>query len=237
MTRIFLDSIDKNAKKISISGEDFHYLKNVMRVKIGSQISIFNEEIELLVNISELEKKICTVAVERVIRIGEILPEIHLFQCIVKGDKMAEIIDIATQFSVKSITPIISQNCYVKDFNYERMKAVAKSALQQSGGLVMPKFCEILKLEKISEFVDKDSIIFFGDLSENAKKISDFIPILSEFRGKKLIGIIGPEGGFDEKEREFLADMSSIGIKICDRILRAENATSAMLTLLNSIKG
>jgi len=235
MIRIYLENIESD-NEIEIFDDQFHYLKNVLRVKQNDFIIIFNETIELECKIIIIQKKYCLAKVVNNKNRIEMLPNINLLQCIIKGDKMNEVCNNAVQFGVKEITPIISQNCYVKDVNFNRMDNAMHAALQQSGGMVKTKINNTINISEIKNIVTQNDLLIYGDLSNEEMGVNEVLEYTKINDIQKIFVLIGPEGGLTNTETNNLQSISNyFGIKIGSRILRAENAATAMLVMANLI--
>jgi 16S rRNA (uracil1498-N3)-methyltransferase len=231
MHRIYNEELDSTQKTYKLVDQDYHHAVNVLKIKNGDQVILFSSAYEGLFKIENIFKKHADLILIEKLRDAEIIPEIHLLTSIIKGDKMSNIVDVATQFGVKSITPIISANCYIRDFNYDRMKSVAISALCQSRGMTMPVFNNITKIEDIGKII-QDETLFFGDLS--SRSISP--RKINSTNGRKIFCIVGPEGGLTDSEVDFLYGINnSFGINLAARVLRSEIAVGAILSVANMI--
>ena len=134
---------------------------------------------------------------------------------------------------VTNIFPIITEHSVIKKFNYKRANACAIAASQQSGRLNIPKIHEIKELKKLLDNWNNDNEIIFCD--EKEKK--NYFKNLFKLKLKKINTVlIGPEGGFTSSEKNFLNDLNYIhGISLGKRILRADTAAIAALSLLVNI--
>ena len=121
----------------------------------------------------------------------------------------------------------------IKKFNYKRANACAIAASQQSGRLNIPKIHEIKELKKLLDNWNNNNEIIFCD--EKEKK--NYFKNLFKLKLKKINTVlIGPEGGFTSSEKNFLNDLNYIhGISLGKRILRADTAAIAALSLLVNI--
>ena len=52
---------------------------------------------------------------------------------------------------------------------------------------------------------------------------------------KKILILIGPEGGFSSKEKEFIYDNKFLKVSIAKAVLRAETAIVSILSILNEL--
>ncbi|QED23869.1 RsmE family RNA methyltransferase [Candidatus Deianiraea vastatrix] len=224
--RCYVENISHNSEEILIEDDEFHHIKNVMRIKNGQEIIVFNNEIEFLCTVLDIQKKSIIVKVVKNTSKTEKKSNIYLMPCIVKGDKMSEIFDIAVQFAVCQIQPIISQNSHVKDINIKRMEAVMQTSLKQSSGMLKSEICNPVKFADIVNIITEKDCIIYGDLSKNTIKINS----INMQSYNKIFALIGPEGGITKDEYQILQTIkNSFGISLSSRILRAENATCAIL--------
>ena len=156
---------------------------------------------------------------------------INIIYVPIKGHRNYYLIEKITELGVSNIYPIISEHSVIKKFNYKRASACAVAASQQSGRLSVPKIHEFKNLKNtLSSWNKKDQIIF---CDETEKK--NFFNDLFKSKLKKKINtiLIGPEGGFSSKEKDFLKNFNFVsGISLGKRILRADTAAISALTLL-----
>lgn len=231
--RIYIKDL-KNEEFVKILDKDLHYLKNVLKVKINDEIIIFNENGEFKYLVKDINKNYIHCQFLNFERQSENLPKIHLMQSIIKGEKMSEVIENAVQAGVTEFTPILSDNCYIRNVNIEKLYLNAKTALQQSNGMNMIKINEPIKFAEVKELINKDDLLLYGNLSAKKDSINN---ILNKVKLAQQISIlIGPEGGFSEREINDMDKMkNSIGIQIGSRIFRAESASLAILAAINLI--
>ncbi len=229
--RIYLDILDENNPVLT--EDNVHYLLHVLKITSGTRIFLFNHLRELEC-IAYVEKKNIAISVVKCDEIWEKLPNIHLVQAVLKGDKMCDIMGNSVQLGMTEFTAITTQNCHIRNINLERITLVAKSTLQQCGGQILP---QIHPLSSFSSFFSQDfskSIILYGDLSQNSGNISTVLRKISSLSFDKIFVIIGPEGGFSDEETQQLRGISNgIGIQIGSRIMRAESAATSLMTFAN----
>lgn len=162
---------------------------------------------------------------EAILKVGEkktvAEPKIalHIFQSIIKKDNFELIVQKCTEIGAASFHPIISERSEKKDLNIERLQKIAKEASEQSGKGRVPEIFVPAELAVAIE--DFDGTLFTLDFSDkplSATKIS----------GNKIGVLIGPEGGWTEKEREFFKEKKIEAISLGEPVLRAETAAIAI---------
>lgn len=229
--RIYCENLDVNNPQIS--EENKHYLLHVLRIKNGDEICIFNNKIQGKYEVLIVKKNITFKLLETNENM-ENIPEIELASGIVKGDKMSEIINNGVQLGITKFTPLLTQNCHIRNVNLERLEGVAQSALQQSGGMILPIICEIVKIDEYLNKIDQSSLIIYGDLSEKAINVPELFNKIQNIDFEKIVVISGPEGGLINDEILNLSNKSmAFGVKIGSRTMRAENAITSLLTVAN----
>jgi len=212
-----------------LSKEHTHYLTNVMRLKRGSNVNLFNKDGEWLSEIVFLDRD--RVEVKFLNKIKESLKStnVELAICLVKKTSMEIILQKATELGIAKIIPIISERTEVKDLNLERAKKIVVEATEQSNQLNVPDIQEPQKLKDFINSLDSNASLFFADINTEKKIDNKIIE-----KSKKISVLIGPEGDFSPNEREIiLAKDNVISFSLSKNILRTETATISALSLIN----
>ena len=212
-----------------LSKEHTHYLTNVMRLKRGSNVNLFNKDGEWLSEIVFLDRD--RVEVKFLNKIKESLKStnVELAICLVKKTSMEIILQKATELGIAKIIPIISERTEVKDLNLERAKKIVVEATEQSNQLNVPDIQEPQKLKDFINSLDSNTSLFFADINTEKKIDNKIIE-----KSKKISLLIGPEGDFSPNEREMiLAKDNAISFSISRNILRTETAVISALSLIN----
>ena len=224
-------------------GNVFSYLIAVMRQKIGDKIFIFDGvNGEFLCEIIHIEKKSLTLQIIQKTRDFKLSSNITLAFCLLKSNRIDEIATKASEMGVKSFQPIISNHCVVDKFNENRFFMNVKEACEQSERCDL---ANILKVKNLSDYLSQlqnsNNLLILADESRNSKKASEvflsetFLKFKEDYRNQnqEIIVFIGPEGGFSKSEfLQFYNLKNLISINLGERILRADTATIASLTLV-----
>lgn len=241
MPKFFVKTEQINNNNVSIIGEDVNHIINVLRLKKDDKIKICNEETadNYLAKIVEENKEnvLCEI-LEKVNIDAETNTYINIFQGLPKADKMEFIIQKCTELGVKEITPVEMKRCIVKlDYKteakkIERWQKIAEIAAKQSGRNKICKINNVIKIENICNLVKDYDIVLVP--YENEKEV--FLKkVLKDFEPKnnlKIAIVIGPEGGFEEKEIEILKKNNCKVITLGERILRTETVGVAMTSVI-----
>ena len=231
--RIYLDKKLNLDLDLTLEKEDAHYLKNVMRLREGDNVFLFNsKDGEFKGEIISSDKK--NTKVKLISKIDNINKpgKISLIFSLIKSSKIDYLIQKCTEIGVKSFIPVISEKSVAKNFNIKRTEKIIKESCEQSNQLFLPAIHEVEKLEKKIKSFDKNSIVFFADINSSNKKIDE---VIKNNKNLEFYLLVGPEGDFSLKERDLLKSMNNcIPISLGQNILRSETAAVAALAILNS---
>jgi len=231
--RIYLDQKLNLGLDLILEKEDTHYLNNVMRLREGDNVFLFNsKDGEFKGEIVSFDKKKIKVRLNSKIENTNKPGKISLIFSLIKSSKLDYLIQKCTEIGVKSFVPVISQKSVAKNLNIKRTEKIIKESCEQSNQLILPVIHEVEKLEKKLKSFDKNSIIFFADINSSNNKIE---AVHENNKNHEFYLLVGPEGDFSLKERDLLNSMSNcIPISLGQNILRSETAAVVGLTLLNS---
>ncbi len=226
--------------ELKISENNFEYLSKVMRCKIGDEIAIFNGiDGEFLGKILQIEKKYLALKIGAKISDLKEMAKITLAFAPIKNIRIDFIAQKATELGVSSFQPILTQRTIVDKINSDRFKANVKEALEQCERNDFP---QILTPKKLSKLIEEDStkkIFILCDESGEAEKASTkLVSLKNQTPNKEIVVLIGPEGGFSKEEFAKMRQLKNLfGISLGPRILRADTAMIAALTLVQEFLG
>ena len=230
--RFFVDNQLLVDSTFLLPAQAAHHCAQVLRYQKGQQVILFNGDgYDYRATIESIEKKQCRVKIENKSSPNNESPlQINLFQGVAKGDKMDLIIQKAVELGVSQITPLFSERCNVK-LNAKRLekkinhwKNIIISACEQSGRAIVPILNGPVNISEID--ATEDSLIYLDPRNNTP---------LSSFKEKATIGLlIGPEGGFSEKDLEKLDSLGANAAKLGPRVLRTETAGLSAISVLQS---
>lgn len=235
------ESADTNGR-FYIKGSDHNHIKNVLRMKEGDEFLVSFEGNSHLCILESLEGDTSVAKItEENYQTTELPIYIHLFQGLPKADKLELIIQKCTELGVNEITPTEMRNCVVKleekkkKSKTERWQAIAESAAKQSKRNLVPTVNSPLPFVSVIDKADEFDIFLVPYESEDG--MLSTVKALSKIKdGSKIAILIGPEGGFDEKEIEKCKEKGMDIVSLGKRILRTETAaiTSVGMCMLYS---
>ena len=223
--RLFFPENLSTNLSLTLDKSQSHYLTKVMRINIGNNFSLFNQNGEWEARITKITKGIVEFLIIKKIRSKDNDKEIWLAFAPIKINYLNFIIQKATELGVSKFTPILTERTIVRKINEKRINKIIIEASEQSNRLKVPKLEEVIKLDNFLKFNQKTKIIF-GDLNTNNNK-------LTVKNTEPLCILIGPEGDFSSKEREKILKLKNIiPLKINENILRSETAAISMISII-----
>ncbi|MEM8496942.1 MAG: 16S rRNA (uracil(1498)-N(3))-methyltransferase [Pseudomonadota bacterium] len=221
----------------TLEEQSAHYLLNVLRHKVGDEVIIFDGRGgEFQGCIRTLNRKIAEIELlkfhndDRASTIN-----IHMAFAALRGDRMDYALQKCCELGVSEITPLLSQRSEFKiskDKIARRMlhwQGVLRSACEQSGLNRVPHIYPPVKLTSWLPHLPAESNKLL--LHPDGEQLS-VENLLSSRQSNRWVVASGPEGGFDEKEFSQIKVSGFVPYRFGPRILRAETAPVALLSVL-----
>jgi len=226
----FSDKIQSNLSS-HLTKEQTHYLKDVMRLKAGGKLSIFNTQGEWNAVIECYEKNETKIKIMEKVRDKNNEKNIWLAFSPIKQNPLNFLIQKGTELGVQKFIPILSERTVVREINIERIKKIIVEASEQSNRISIP---EINKPELLKNFLSqfpKNGSLVFCDINSNQNSLKN---ILKRSTDGPICILIGPEGDFSENERKNIIDLNQThSITLAKNILKAETAALSAITIVN----
>lgn len=224
--------------------DQIHYLLNVMRLKQGDKVRVFNgRHGEWSAHLDAVTKRSCLIALDQQTREQDALPDIWLLFAPVKRARIDFIVQKAVEMGAGRIMPVMTERTNVSRVKGDRLAANAMEAAEQCGLLAVPEVAEPQSLSHILDNWNDEALerkIIFCD--EAAQPGGAMAALMAIKDGPNLLGplavLIGPEGGFAPAERErLLARVDTLPISLGPRIMRADTAAIAALAAVQMVLG
>jgi 16S rRNA (uracil1498-N3)-methyltransferase len=234
--RLFVEADLAEGANVPCGAEQANYLRNVLRLGAGDAILVFNgRDGEWQAELAEAGKRGATLTVRRRARAQEAGPDIDYLFAPLKRARLDYMAQKATEMGVARLRPVMTRRTAPERVNLERLRANAIEAAEQCGILRIPQVHEPEKLDRALAGWDPSRTLVFCD--EDAEE-KDPLAALAKVSKGPLALLVGPEGGFDEGERELLSSQAFVlRISLGPRILRADTAAVAALALVNAVLG
>ncbi|MEZ5924467.1 MAG: 16S rRNA (uracil(1498)-N(3))-methyltransferase [Hyphomicrobiaceae bacterium] len=234
--RLYVDQPLTVGTVLDLGAEPSSYLTRVMRLALGDDILVFNgRDGEHLAAIVEADRRACRIQSKEMVRAQTSGPDIDYLFAPLKRARLDYMVQKATELGVRRMRPVLTAHTQVERVNLDRMRANVIEAAEQCGVLWLPDVLEPLSLEALLATWDHGRRLIFAD--EAAPSASP-ISALSCLGPGPLAVLVGPEGGFSPEERQLLAGQEFVtGISLGPRIMRADTAAVAALSLVNAVLG
>jgi len=231
-TRLFVDQPLAEGQALTIDGGQAHYLTNVMRLKAGDAVALFdNRTGEWRAVIEQVAKRTVSLRVEALMREREAVPDLWLLAAPIKKGRIDWVAEKACELGVARLRPVITQRTIVDRLNLERLRAHMIEAAEQCERTALPILDEPAKLATILRDWPADRALIFADEQGGTPMAQAVEP------GPAAI-LVGPEGGFTNEERASIRALpQAIGISLGPRILRADTAMAAAVSLWMGLAG
>lgn len=214
-----------------LTKDQSHYIKDVMRLKLGDNLSVFNTQGEWNATIEKYEKGSAYIKILDKARDKENEKNIWLAFSPIKQNPLNFIIQKGTELGVQKFIPILSERTIVKDINIERVKKIIVESAEQSNRISIPQINNLEPLKFFLSQFPKNGCLVFCDINCNKSELKNIL--LKKIDGPICI-LVGPEGDFSESERQLIIDLKqTCSLSLASNILRSETAAIAAVTIVN----
>lgn len=239
LPRLHVDTPLAQGVALALGKDQVTYLVSVLRRGAGDRLVAFNgSDGAWLCDITEATRKAATlIPVER---IAEQTPPSDLWYGFapLKSARLDYMVQKATEMGVGILQPVITRRTQVSRIKIERMRANVLEAAEQCEVLTLPEVRDEIGLEKLVaqwKQSEGDRVLVVADEAAPSGSPLESLRLLE---GRRIGLLIGPEGGFDEEERQLLLAQDFVRpVSLGPRILRADTAAVAALAVMQSIIG
>ncbi|MEP4784540.1 MAG: 16S rRNA (uracil(1498)-N(3))-methyltransferase, partial [Erythrobacter sp.] len=232
--RLFVEQTVEAGRNIRISGNQAHYLSKVMRLSLGDAVILCDDVTgEWACKAADVSKREVWLEPAEHLRPREEVPDFWLCPALLKKDRFDMVLEKATELGVRAIQPVIMRRCVADKLNHTRASTLIAEAAEQCARTALPYLHEPQKLDAMLRNWPDDRTLFFADEEGG-------VPAAEAFTNQDSPAalLIGPEGGFDDAEREMLRSHAKVSpISLGPRILRGETAAIAATALWMGIRG
>ena len=232
--RLFVDEPLREGQTIPLERDKAHYLFGVMRQAVGDRVALFNGrdgEWTAEVTLAGKRNGVLTCLGQAVPQLDP--PDLWLMFAPIKKARTDFIVEKAADMGASRIVPVLTDFTNSERVRVDRLQAHAVEAAEQCGGTFVPEVTEPEKLDRLLDGWDGARRLMFCDEA----LVGENKPLSGE-AGAPWAILIGPEGGFSDAERKRLHGMeSAVSVSLGPRILRADTAAVAAMTLWQSTLG
>ncbi len=233
---------------IPIDGDQAHYLTRVLRLGVGDPVRVFNgRDGEFAASVSAVSKNTARVALREQIREQAGVPDLWLLFAPLKKARTDFVVEKAVELGAGEIVPVITERTDADTVRVDRLARIAVEAAEQTERLDVPPVRGAVKLQALLAGWDAGRALIYADEAGDdggkpwggeagrAAPIADMLRSAAD--GPAAI-LVGPEGGFSPGERKKLRELPFVRpVSLGPRILRAETAAVAALSLWQALRG
>jgi 16S rRNA (uracil1498-N3)-methyltransferase len=222
-------------REITLTREQAHYLTGVLRLSAGDAVRAFNgRDGEWLTYLATVTKKSASLRCERLVAEARLPPDIDYIFAPLKHARLDYMVQKATELGARRLRPVMTSRTVAERVNLDRMRANVVEAAEQCNLVHVPEVLEPEKLERILATWEKGRSLVYCD---ETKAALNPLESLKALKTPSAV-LVGPEGGFTDEEKELLKSQSFvIPISLGPRIMRADTAAIAALTLVQALVG
>ena len=220
--RFYITAHLEQGLSFCLSNDRINHVFRVLRMKEKEHLQVFNS-IDGEWDCEILNEKTGLVQCLKQLKETDITTDGPIIACaIINSNAMSWMLEKITELGAQEIIPLITQyTAHHKNYREDRAKKIIIQACEQCRRISVPKLHSPIKLEKFLREYNYPQELLFGDERLPEGNFYDFI-------GKNSIFLVGPEGGFSEKEYNLLDKYDFVRkVKISKNILRSETAATA----------
>jgi 16S rRNA (uracil1498-N3)-methyltransferase len=199
-------------------------ISRVLRLPIGAPVEICDGSGRVvsatLLDVSRDAARFAKTGERRANDAASVARRVDLYPSVIKGDHLSLVVEKATELGAALVAPVIAARSVKRDANVARLARIAREAAEQCGRATVPEVRELSLLADALEVAGGEGAKIIA-LDQEAEKT--FSEVLA---GAARVAIfVGPEGGWDERDRALLAAARAEPAALGGFVLRAETAS------------
>lgn len=218
----------------TLSGEEARHAAVTRRLREGEVISLFDGNgnvAEATILAADKRSPSLDLNILQLRTDPKPLPSIHLASALPKGDRMAVLLDMATQLGMQSFTPLQCAYSVVapRAQAERRWQRICLEACKQSRRAYLPVIHPPVTPEEAGRRASAGGATIV--IADPAGKSPQELTQVLQRQGDILL-FIGPEGGFTQDEIRVLAAQGGLTVSLGDGLLRIETAAATLMACI-----
>jgi 16S rRNA (uracil1498-N3)-methyltransferase len=238
--RFYIKEKLRESSSVFLEGEEHHHLSHVARIRPGEKVWLFDDSgNQYMARVEEIQKKKTRLIIhETVQKRGQEL-RITLAQALLKPKNMDLVIQKATELDTQTIVPVISQRTVVKikgkqENKMKRWKRIAIEASKQSGRYSVPSIQPPISLKLFTQGAEESKKLFLSERGGEALRDILRSPWIKRTNTPgSVILLVGPEGGWTEREEQDIMESHYEPVSLGSLTLRSETAAIVSLAMIS----
>ena len=235
---LFLSTdLDIHAGEIVLEGGEANHAARSRRLGVGDSVHLTDGRGLLAVGaVTDISRSplTLTIALRHVVNTPEPATRVILASALPKGDRLYTLLDMATQLGMQAFQPLACRRSVVRwqPRMEQRCRRVLESASKQCRQPRIPDVLPPLGVSALVARADGQTHLVTG--TPNGGSLYQSAECIIDAAEKKIVILVGPEGGFDRDEEEILAACPNyLPVRCGNLILRTETAALALLAAVN----
>ena len=235
MVRLYIPQPLSPGAALAPTPEQSRYLTQVMRLKAGDDLLVFNgRDGEWRCSVAEVLKRGCLLKAEERVREQIVPPDVELILAVVKKSPLEFAVEKATELGARRIRLVRTARTQPQTIRLDRLETSAVESAEQTGRMDVPEIVTSGPLDALLDGWDRDRRLMFCDETGGPPALT----ALPAAGGAPWGILIGPEGGFSPGERDRLRALPfTTAVSLGPRVLRADTASVTALTLWQATLG
>lgn len=231
-----------SSSEIQLPDEEAQHLARVLRLRAGDAIAIFDghgrEALACVASVTS--RRVSVDVVEPRTPAPEPRVAVTLAQALLKSDKMDRVIRDAVMLGVTAVQPIVTRRTDVpmkavkRGGRQDRWDRTVISSVKQCGRAVVPPVHEARELAELWRASAGQTRLMFVEPGAG-NNVADVTTLEGQPPPSAAIVLIGPEGGWDPDEIQEAAAAGAQLLSFGGRVLRADAAGAAVISVLRYI--
>lgn len=232
--RLYVEHALGQGQSVPLDKAQAHYLFGVMRQTEGAHVLLFNgTDGEWLAQVTQAGKRGGVLTCVEATKPLQMPPDLWLIFAPIKKARTDFIVEKAAEMGARRIVPVQTDFTNSGRVQRDRLQAHAVEAAEQCGGTFVPEVAEMIKLDRLLDQWTPERPLMFCDEALAGQDVG-----LSAAKPGPWGILIGPEGGFSDRERTRLRGLEyAQSVTLGPRILRADTAAVAAMTVWQQVLG
>ena len=220
-----------------LSEDDVFHCTRVMRMRVGEELEVVSDH-QAFVGVVKSVKPFQVDIIGKLKEKRELPNEVILVVALLKGEKLDFVLQKATELGASEIVLCETKRSIMrlkdakKEAKVARYQRILKEAAEQSKRTEIPNLFRIIPFEDIDVISADVKLIAYEEVAGETKSFNEQIKSLE--KGKRLIIVIGPEGGFTPDEVMYAKMKGFTPVSLGRRILRSETACIYALSVISN---
>ncbi|HEX5133079.1 MAG TPA: RsmE family RNA methyltransferase [Candidatus Krumholzibacteria bacterium] len=224
----YVPSLSAGDTAVEIAGDEHRHLKRVLRLRPGDAVRVTNGTgVRVSATLEAIGDSVSTARVDRVESSAPPARRLVLALPLLQRAHFDAAVSQCVELGITELVPVHAERCHVRVWSPSlrtRIERVAVSAMKQSGGAWLPPVREPVDVDGLAGLVAGFALAVVGDAGGAAPAVGG--------AGTDTLAIVGPEGGFSDREIERLTGAGVRRVSLSVNRLRAETAAVVLVALL-----